>query len=206
MRTLALLLLLALPAYAAEQRAADGTPEDVEVSTAVQTASPPPGSLDSSRIRLDAGDAAGALDDAEIALSRGGGADAYIARGDAKHALGRPLEEVIADYAEAAKLDPRYIEKYKGLIAQKESAVHPDSQSRSGKGLNGVPVVEIGAVAVVGGLLIGGAVMMLRKRETHPLAPDDEEVKSGGKEEAAGEGHPTAADDEQPKKKEPPKA
>jgi len=205
MRVLALVLLLASPAFAAEPRAADGTPEDVEISTAVQTPSPPPGSLDSSKIRLDAQDAAGALRDAETALSHGGGADAYIARGDAKRALGRPIDEAIADYAEAAKLDPRYIEKYKGLVAQKESGVHPDESKSGGKGLNGVPVGEIGLAAAAGIGLLAVAVVMLRKREQHPLAPDDEEVKSGGKAQAASP-ETKPADGEQPTKKEPPAA
>ena len=197
MKTLALFLLLAAPAFAATAPNADGTPEDVEISTAVQTPSPPPGSLDSSKIRLESQDAAGALRDAEIALQHGGGADAYAARGDAKRALGRPVEEAIADYAEAAKLDPRYIEKYKGLIAQKQSGTHPDTENTGGKGLNGVPIAEIAAAAIVGIVLLLAALKLLRKREQHPLAPDDEEVKSGGKADAASP-ETKPADGEQP--------
>jgi tetratricopeptide (TPR) repeat protein len=191
MKRLALLLLLALPALAAGQRAPDGTPEDTEVSTAAQTPSPPPGSLDSSKIRLDAQDAAGALSD---------GADAYAARGDAKRALGRPLDEAIADYAQAAKLDPRYIEKWKGLIAQKESAAHP--KNAGSKGLNGVSVATMAAVAIIGILLIAAAFRLLHKRSEHPLAPDDEAIKTGGRKNAAGEGT-QIADDENPSQKEP---
>jgi hypothetical protein len=205
MKILAVLLLLAAPAFAAAPLAQDGTPEDVEISTAVQTPSPPPGSLDSSRIRLDAHDAAGALNDAEIALKKGGGADAYAARADAKRALGRPIDEAIADYAEAAKLDPRYTEKWKGLIAQKESALHPDLKGAGGKGMNGVPIAGIAAAAIAGVLLFGAAVAMLRARAQHPLAPDDEQVKAGGKEKAASPDS-KPADGEQPAKKEPPKA
>ena len=196
MKPFAVIVLLAMPCFAAAQ-----------ASTApVQAPTPPPGSLDSSKIRLDAQDAAGALADAETALAHGGGADAYAARADAKRALGRPMGEVIADYAEAAKLDPRYIEKYQGLIAQEESESHPDSRSRSwGKGLNGVSIVEIGAAAALGSLLIAVAVMMLRRRDTHPVAPDDEGVKPAGQEQASAE-KPKPADLEQPPKKEPPKA
>ena len=197
MNILALALLLAFPAVAA--------PQDDGPSTTVQTPSPPPGSLEGSKIRLDAHDAEGALKDAEIALSKGGGADAYAARADAKRALGRPVDEAIADYAEAAKLDPRYIEKYNGLIAQKESEAHPKTDSRSGgKGLNGVPIWEIALAAIAGFILIGAAVKMLRTRVEHPLAPDDEAVKPGGQEKAAGEGTQTV-DDEHPLKTEPAK-
>jgi hypothetical protein len=164
MKNLAL-LLLAAPAFAAAQTA-----------PVVQTPSPAPGSLDSAKIRLDAQDAAGALRDAEIALAKGGGADAYAARADAKRALGRPVDEAIADYAEAAKLDPRYIEKYKGLIAQKESEARPNRNSiAGGTGLNGVPISEIATAGIAGVMLIVAAVMMLRKREERPLAPDDDE-------------------------------
>jgi tetratricopeptide (TPR) repeat protein len=200
----AVLLLLASPAFAAAQRSADGTSADVEISTAVQTPSPPPGSLASSKIRLDAQDAAGALRDAETALNNGGGADAYAARGDAKRALGRPLDQVIADYAEAAKLDPRYIEKYKGLIAQQQSESNPKATA-GGKGLNGVPVSVMATAVVVGVMLLVAAVKLIAKRESRPLAPDDEEVKSGGKQNAPSP-ETKPADLEQPPPKEPPKA
>jgi hypothetical protein len=197
MKLLALAVFLAAPAFSAPPPNGDGTPEDVEVSTVVQVPSPAPGTLDSSKIRLDAQDAAGALADAEIALQKGGGADAYAARADAKRALGRPVDEAIADYAEAAKLDPRYIEKWKGLIAQKESEAHPDLKEGGGKGLNGVPVSMIATAAIVGGMLLFAAFKMLRARAAHPLAPDDEEVKSGGKKDAPSP-ETKPADGEQP--------
>jgi tetratricopeptide (TPR) repeat protein len=181
MKKLALLLLLAAPAFAAAQRNADGTPEDVEVSTAVQIPSPAPGTLESSKIRLAAHDLPGALQDAEIALSKGGGADAYAARADAKRALGRPVDEAIADYAEAAKLDPRYLEKWKGLIAQKESEAHPVSRGSGGKGLNGVPIGWIVSSGIGGVLLLGVAAMKLRRREEQPLENDDPARAADGK-------------------------
>ena len=196
MKPLALLLLLASPSFAASTGTA-----------AAQPATPPPGTLDSSKIRLDAQDAAGALADAETALAHGGGADAFAARADAKRALGRSMDEVIADYAAAAELDPRYIEKYKGLIAQKESEEHPSAKAKSGgtgKGVNGLPIAEVLGTAAVGGLLIVAAMVLVRGRDKAPIAPDDEEVKPGGNEQAAGEGHPKAADGEQPPKKGPP--
>jgi hypothetical protein len=183
MKNLILLLLLASPAFAAAPLDADGTPEDVEVPTAVQIPSPAPGTLESSKIRLGAQDVPGALRDAEIALSKGGGADAYAARADAKRALGRPVDEAIADYGEAAKLDPRYLEKWKGLIAQKESEARPVTRGAGGKGLNGVPIAWIGAAAIAGILLLGSAVMLLRRREEHPLAADGEPTASRPKEE-----------------------
>jgi len=164
MKTLVVLLLMVPSIIVAQQQAVKTT--SVAPSTGVvQTPTPPPGTVESSKIRLDAHDAAGALRDAETALSRGGGADAYVARGDAKRALGRPVDEVIADYAAAAKLDPRYIEKYQGLIAQKESGIHPDSQSRAGKGLNGLPIATLGIAAAAGGVLIGVGVALLYTRK-----------------------------------------
>jgi tetratricopeptide (TPR) repeat protein len=203
MKTLSILLLLASPSLAAPQSSAAG--DSADAPAVVQAPTPLPGSLDSSKIRLDAHDSAGALADAETALAHGGGAEAYAARADAKRALGRPVDEAIADYAEAAKLDPRYIEKYQGLIAQKESEAHPGSQRKTGgKGLNGVPIPLIVGVGLAGGALVISAVMMLRKRETNVEAPDDEAVKAGGKEKGAGE-EAKLADGEQPPKKEPPK-
>ena len=114
MKKLSLILLLALPCAAAD-------PAAPEASTAAPAATPPPGSLDSSKIRLDAHDLPGALADAESVVAKGGGADAFAARADAKRALGMPIEQVLADYAQAVKLDPRYLEKYDGLVAQVES-------------------------------------------------------------------------------------
>src|SRR5208282_6051572 len=151
MKLLALLILLASPALGAS-------------TDAVQSPTPDPGSLQSSRIRLDAHDAAGALADAETVLAHGGGADAFAARADAKRALGRPINEVIADYAEATKLDPRYIEKYKGLIAQRDAEAHPGSNAASsGKGLNGTPIAGIVAAGLVGVLLVGFGFLLARR-------------------------------------------
>ena len=155
---------------------------------------PPAGSLESSKIRLDAHDVPGALADAQSVISKGGGADAYAARADAHRAQGRPFQEVLADYAEAAKLDPRYIEKYRGLIAQQASEEHPDTQ-KSGRGLNGVPMGFIAAVGAAGSLLIVGAVLLARRRGGKTALPNDEEIKPGGKKQApdAAEGGPKAA-------------
>jgi hypothetical protein len=151
-----LALLLVLSSFAA-----------AEPAPAVRAYSSPSVSAESSKIKLDAQDAAGALADAEIAVAKGGGAAAYAARGDAKRALGGRVDEAIADYAAAAKLDPRYVEKYEGLIAQKESARNPSKEDRSGKGLNGVPIYQILSVAGAGGLLllVGGILLFKRKKQ-----------------------------------------
>lgn len=59
---------------------------------------------------------------AEDAVKRGGGADAYAARADAKRSLGRPFQEYIVDYAEAARRDPKkYGEKFRGVMEQQQS-------------------------------------------------------------------------------------
>ena len=202
MKSLALAFLLASPALADAPAASTAT---LLSGSTVQPLTPTPGSVESSKIRLDSQDAAGALADAEAALAHGGGADAYAARADAKRALGRPLAEALADYAEAAKLDPRYIEKYNGLIAQQESEEHPNKKQTGGGGLNGVPIAGLLGAASIGGLCIGIAVIMLNARKTNIVAPDDEDVKSGGRENGVGQ-NPAPPDGEQPPGKEPPKA
>ena len=178
---LALWGVLALPSGAAP----GSTPGSFQASTAAASASsapaptPPPGSVDSSRIRLDAGDAAGALADAELAIAKGGGADAFAARADAKRGLGRPYGEFLADYAQAAKLDPRYLDKYKGLIVQRESEEHP-TKKKSETGLLGIPLGVIAAFGAVGVLCIIVPALLARRRAGKPAASDDEPAKSGG--------------------------
>ncbi len=141
---------------------------------------PPPGTLDSSKIRIDAHDVSGALADAQLVISKGGGAEAYAARADALRAEGGHFDEVLADYARAAKLDPRYIEKYQGLIAQRDSEEHPQ-KSQGDKGLNGVPVSFIASVGAASLLCIAAAVVISRRRGRTPPAPDDEEIEPDGK-------------------------
>ena len=186
-----LVSLLALPCAAAE------TPH-LATSTTAPLPTPPPGTLDSSKIRLDAHDVTGALADAEAVLAKGGGADAYIARADAKRALGRPMEEVLADYSQAAKLDPRYLEKYNGLITQIESEKHPQ-KTTGGSGLGGVPVGFVLLGMVVGIICITGGVMLTRERGEKPAAPNDESIKSDGKKEAP-DAKATPDDPDKPKK------
>jgi hypothetical protein len=161
-----LLLAVASPRAGAQPApAVNASTGPVVSSAAALTPTPPPGNLESSKIRLDAHDVAGALADAEAVIARdGGSADAFAARADAKRALGRPMGEVLADYAEAAKLDPRYIEKLNGLIAQLKSEQHPDKRGWS-KGLGGLP---IGFIALAGFVGIGFFVVagvMARKRD-----------------------------------------
>ncbi|MEK7389931.1 MAG: hypothetical protein AAB036_09540 [Elusimicrobiota bacterium] len=70
-----------------------------------------------SRARLEAGDAAGALEDAEAAAALDPrSAAALAARAEAKRALGRKEEDVLADYEAAAKLDGRFTEAYRQAL------------------------------------------------------------------------------------------
>ena len=149
MRTLVLLLLMAPSSRAAPNPPVAASSGPAVSSTPVQAAALASGTAESSKIRLDAQDAAGALADAETAVANGGGADAYAARADAKRALGRPMEAVIADYAEAANRDPRYIEKYKGLIVQSDSATNPDSSSKKKAIRNWANVIALIIIAFV---------------------------------------------------------
>ena len=146
MKTLALFAALAACSPAAAQSPKDGT-------------------VDGSKIRLDAQDPAGALRDAETAVARGGGADAYAARADAKRALGRPVAEAAADYAQAAKLDPRYTAKYQGILEQARSEAHPQTDPKKagktqGSGFNHLSLV-MGAV-MLGGLVFAASLALLR--------------------------------------------
>lgn len=186
MRTCALLCLLATAAAAAPA-VSTGTAAAAPAVSSAAAPTPVPGSLDSSKIRLDAGDAAGALNDAEQVLTKGGSADAYAARGDARRALGRPFEEVLSDYQQAATLDPRYIEKYKGLLAQAESERHPKGGKDAKQGLMGIPMGYIMGAGLAGGLLIVGGIIMAKRREGKAVAPDDEEVKPAGNKKASSE-------------------
>ena len=166
-------LMLSLPCRAAPQ------PPAVKTSTANPVPALSTGSLDSSKIRLDAHDVTGALADAESVIANGGGADAYAARADARRALGQPMDGVLADYAEAAKLDPRYIEKYQGLIAQIDSEKNPQ-KTKGGTGLGGVPVFVIGLGILAGIGAIAGGVIMSRDRNGKTKAPDDESIHPDG--------------------------
>lgn len=104
---------------------------------------------------LDAGDLKTALADAEAAVAAGGGAEAFARRAEAKLALGRPLDEALSDYAEAARLDPRYEEKYRGILDQFQS------ESRRGKpkdarneGAGGVSMLFVLGLAAAGLVLL----------------------------------------------------
>lgn len=165
LRLLTLWGMLALPCGAA---AAPVSASTAAAPTPVPT--PAPGSVESSQIRLEAGDAAGALADAELVIAKGGGAEAFAARADAKRALGRPYEEVLADYALAAKLDPRHIVKYDGFMAQRESEIHPTAK-RKATGLNGVPMRFIVGVGVFGALSLVGAAVVAQRRRNKPGVP-----------------------------------
>jgi tetratricopeptide (TPR) repeat protein len=162
MKTLAVLLLLAAPALAAPSL-------DPAPST---------GTVESVKLRLKINDPAAALAEAEAAVARTGAADAYAARADAKLAAGRPLDDVIADYREAAERDPKYAEKYEGLIVQKKSEMNPALGRKGGvsmpSGANGLAKV-LGAAAM--GLLIFIAALVLLRGRERPLAPPEEPAK-----------------------------
>jgi hypothetical protein len=174
MNSLAVLAALALPS------AASAAQPDAPKSSTSPAPTPPPGSVESSKIRLDAQDIPGALADAQTVIAEGGGADAYAARADARRAEGGPYEQVLADYAEAAKLDPRYIDKYNGLIAQRDSELHRP-KIKGGRGLNGVPVTFIALVAGASALCLGAAAVLSRRLGGVSSAADDEEILPGGK-------------------------
>jgi hypothetical protein len=152
MKTLAVLLLLAAPALAAPSL-------DPAPST---------GTVESVKLRLKINDPAAALAEAEAAVARTGAADAYAARADAKLAAGRPL----------AERDPKYAEKYEGLIVQKKSEMNPALGRKGGvsmpSGANGLAKV-LGAAAM--GLLIFIAALVLLRGRERPLAPPEEPAK-----------------------------
>jgi hypothetical protein len=200
MRTLIFLILTVAPCFAQTDTAPPGvaTSSVPAVSTA-SAISPGVGFLESSKIRLDAHDAAGALADAETALARHGGADAYAARADAKRALGRPSQEVLADYAQAAKMDPRYIEKYQGLVEQQKSEEDPEKSSKS-RGVNGIPIVYLMITGAAGAVLLAVGWSKIGKRTDTPAAPDDEVIKVEGREQP-----PEPEDDTAPRRPPPEK-
>ena len=171
LKTLALALLLARPVFAAPQ-----APPVAASSAPAQAAALPAGTIESARIRLQAHDAAGALADAETALAKKADADAYATRGAAKLAVGRPMDEVIADYEEASKRDPRYLEKYEGLVVQRDSERNPKSKARTG-GMEIDPGVNRLAQALgfimAGGLILVAALVLIRGRE-RPLPPPED--------------------------------
>ena len=138
------------------------------VSTAPVPAAAPSGTVESSKLKLDAQDADGALADAEAAVAAGAGADAYAARADAKRALGRPLDEAVADYAEASARDPRYLETYKGLLVRRDSVLRPASGPKAGgAGASDAANVaaDVLALALGGGMILVVAMSLFSGRE-----------------------------------------
>lgn len=136
------------------------------VSASSSTALPP--GIESARIRLQADDLTGALSDAETAVARGGDADAYAVRADVKRAMGRPSSEIAPDYQKASQLDPRYLEKYHGYLAQVDSEQHP-GKSASSTGLGGIPAGFLFVGLVLGAFLIIVGWIWLYKRSKNPL-------------------------------------
>jgi hypothetical protein len=111
---------------------------------------------------------------AEKAIARGGGAEAYAERAAAKRALGRPFEDYIKDYAEAARRDQKYEERYEGVLAQHESQTNPAGAARKGREMAGEHDANalakgLGIVAIAFVVLIA-VIVLLRGRERRPLS------------------------------------
>lgn len=118
----------------------------------------------SARAKVKADDLAGALKDAEAAVAARGGAPALAARADVKRALGRPIAEAIDDYAAAARLDPAYQEKYEGLIAQRNTGLHPEKARKSQEtGVADVPMRVVKGIGAAGAALLILAWWALRR-------------------------------------------
>jgi hypothetical protein len=130
---------------------------------------PSTGTVASAQVRL-AHDPAGALADAETALAHGGGADAFAARADAELALGRPLDQVIADYGKAAKLNPDYLERYQGLVVQRYTESHPQSRRKTGGVSLGADMTNDIALMLAGGaigfMILIIMLVMIKGRDT----------------------------------------
>jgi hypothetical protein len=157
----AVLLALAFLAQgAASQPLGDGT------TAPIQAADPATLTQDAKTL-LGAEQLRSALADAEAAVAAGGGADALAARAEAKLALGRPLAEALQDYEAAARLDPRYGEKYQGLLAQLKSETSPDRpKDRKRSGAGGIGMGVVGGLAAAGVLLLAFGLLFVRRKKS----------------------------------------
>lgn len=111
------------------------------------------------------------LHDAQNAVDHGGGADAYAARADAKRSLGRPFDDYVKDYAEAARQDPKkYGEKFRGILEQQESqtkrgAPKPKFKSAAAeKDANMLAKIMLACMLVL--LVFLSAMILIRGRES----------------------------------------
>lgn len=136
-----------------------------QAGVAVDTAADASSLTQNARTLLNADDLQTALATAEAAVAAGGGAAAYAARAEAKRALGRPAAEVIEDYAEAARLDPRYAEKYQGIIAQLRSRALPVKSKDGAAGAGGITMAFVGGLALTGLLLLAISFCFLRRKK-----------------------------------------
>ena len=97
------------------------------------------------------------------------GAAEVLPRGELerKLALGRPLSDAIADYAEAARLDPRYGEKHRGLVEQLQSEgrlVKTKELREAGAG--GVSMNFVRLLGAAGVLLIAIGILYLHRKKS----------------------------------------
>jgi hypothetical protein len=154
MNVLAALALTCSLARAAAPPLDAGTTEPVSaVDTATLT--------QNAKTLLNAEDRRTALAVAEAAVAAGGGAGAFAARAEAKLALGRPLEEALSDYAEAARLDARYGEKYRDLLSRVASRPgKPGDKIKRGAG--GASILFVVVMTAAGLALLAFAILILR--------------------------------------------
>lgn len=167
----ALALSCSLLGAAAAQTPPAGTTAQAQVPAAAVVASSSPAGAatlaENSKILLNAGDLKTALAEAEAAVAAGGGAAAFAARAEARLALGRPLDEAISDYAEAARLDPRYGEKYRGLLAQLQSESSPGKgKDAKSQGAGGIAIHFVLGLAAAGILLLVFGLIFLRRKKS----------------------------------------
>ncbi|MFI5348146.1 MAG: hypothetical protein ACHQ2Z_01260 [Elusimicrobiota bacterium] len=146
---------------------AHGAAAAAQAGVAVDTAPDAATLTSNARYLLDVDELKAALADAEAAVAAGGGADAFAARAEAKRALGRPLSDAIADYAEAARLDPRYGEKHRGLVEQLQSESRLVKTKELGEaGAGGVSMNFVRGLGAAGVLLIAIGILYLRRKKS----------------------------------------
>jgi hypothetical protein len=110
-------------------------------------------------------------------VDHGGGADAYEARADAKRSLGRPFDDYVKDYAEAARQNPKkYGEKYQGILDQRRSETEkgfgkPSRAASAGdKDANIMSKVLLAAMLTLL-VFLSGTILLRGRAELSPRRP-----------------------------------